>query len=114
VRDALGGDMTDEQFVREQWESVNWGASNLSRTQYVVIVYDDKDGIAFASKTQAEAWSAAAEFTRERLEQIRQVEEEITCLDVDVRRSEPFIRPIYERILASRKAALTELKKGMR
>jgi hypothetical protein len=104
--------MTDEQFVREQWESVNWGASNLSRTQYGVIVYDDKDGIAFASKTQAEAWSAAAAFTRERLEQIRQVEEEIETLQslqVPLHKIAPLLR------CGNRaEKALADLKRGMK
>jgi hypothetical protein len=56
-------------------------------------------------------WSAAAEFTRARLEQIRQVEEEIEWLD-DCAEFDK--NATWVRIEAREQAALTELKKGLK
>jgi hypothetical protein len=77
------------------------------------------------------AWSAARAFTEERLEQIRQVEEEIQYLALHLRSIKLAIEGAYEmrapanleddqrdystvcRILAREQAALAELKYGM-
>lgn len=76
------------------------------------------------------AWAAAAEFTRERLEQIRQIREEIALLEIarENAAGELFFSPLmwsqgqlartirtarWSRILMARQDALTELKRGM-
>jgi hypothetical protein len=68
--------------------------------------------------TESEAWRAANEFTEERLEQIRQVEEEIKVAKFkrNTDAASGFIAHVvvWDRILASRQSALQELKRGMK
>jgi hypothetical protein len=72
--------VTDEMYVRSKWIDVS--ISNYHQYGKVELpVYWEirfADGIAQSGyDTAAKAWSAAAEFTRRRLEEIRQVEREI-------------------------------------
>jgi hypothetical protein len=92
-----------------------------------------------SNRSEADTWSAAAEFTERRMEEIRQVEEEVALIDdligyklSDIQRetdempsphieSDPaalliYVRDLceYSRILAREQAALESLKKGMR
>ena len=115
----------DERLVRKTWNSVEldsgrWGAS-------VKINCERPLGV---SSTKTDAWSAAAEFTRKRLEEIRQVEEEIKALARNsyvgyeyyyqvlegVRDIVPRVRHHHalSRILAREQAVLGALKKGMK
>lgn len=62
------------------------------------------------------AWLAAATFTDERLEEIRQVEEELAWLKVvqSIFYSNPARRAIRARLLARTEAHLADLQRGMR
>jgi hypothetical protein len=110
--------MSDEEYVRGVWEEANAGddAAGVLAGPYWVCIYDRKRW--FYGHTEADAWSAAAEFTRNRLEQIKQVEEEIRLLQsmVILLRSEPMdaTAPVYRRTIARLEAALAELRKGMK
>jgi hypothetical protein len=130
--------MANEQFVREHW-SEPWLADSHDGKHYGIVLATaslavwSKDRSGWAEfGTPEQAWSAAAAFTRERLEQIRQVEEEITQVghalgkeiaqkredegagyDVLASDDEDHV-VIWNRILAREQAALAELKKGMR
>ena len=59
-----------------------------------------------------DSWSSAAEFTRARLEEIRQVEEEIALASGTLEAPENGV--IAKRTLARLQAALAELKRGMK
>jgi hypothetical protein len=130
--------MTAEQFVREHWEQVTYSDTAvgvLAGPHYVIIGGYPNGPQKFAAyrHTPEEAWSAAAEFTRERLEQIRQVEQEVGKVDYEQNEAFMLIRDVppksvhlemivmwvrslcaTSRILAREQAALAELKKGMR
>jgi len=75
----------DEKFVRDHWEWVLVGEAQpyagYKEHEFVWQLPGHKCYEGYESKEKV--WSAAAEFTRERLEQIRQVEEEFTVLDID-------------------------------
>ena len=130
----------DEKFVREHWDRVRldrdfgfhlWLGSSRGAPY---LFSRDQDDVTVA-------WSEAAEFTRQRLEEIRQVEEEIGFLEslapdltaetfgranlwVDSDGDEAFAPSWVKdcavdqcrrnRILAREQAALSELKKGMK
>lgn len=62
-------------------------------------------------------WSAAKEFTDERLEQIRLVEEEIEQIEDDIEDTRIHIPEnieAYKRILGRLQAILGDLKRGMK
>jgi len=104
----------DEKFVREHFDGVwlrgarksgcwvQWGEASLGRLVF----------------SEAEAWSAAAAFTRQRLEEIRQVEEEIENIRSSSEglqeNGEYYRMRVFDRILAREQAALAELKRGMK
>jgi hypothetical protein len=107
----------DEQFVREMWVDCCVEDHSTCCGPFEPIRVRMTDSMSRWAATAEQAWSAAAVFTRERLEQIRQVEEEIEWLNsnecaihTQLRRKEK----LRLRILAREQAALTELKKGMR
>ena len=130
--------MTDEIYVRSKWIDVS--ISNYHQYGKVELpVYWEirfADGIAQSGyDTAAKAWSAAAEFTRRRLEQIRQVECEVDCLETSLwgdREWGEFFEYLREdesmgdvvlavrqqcveaRILARELQVLAELKRGLR
>jgi len=121
--------VTDEEYVRSAWQTVEarWLFSMPDRFR-VEMLYDSamvwaemkQSGLpkTEAALTEAQAWSAAAEFTRNREEEIRKVEEEIAHLRglVILLRSEPgdLTTPIWQRVLVREHAALAELKRGLR
>jgi len=59
-------------------------------------------------------WAEAAAFTRERLEKIRQVEEELLVLEFDCQVSIDSAEKAIRRIQIREQAALAELKRGMK
>ena len=75
----------DEKFVRDHWEvHVSWGRTFPGHSTptfhlKLPVIWHDGLNVMFAQSAE-KAWSAAAEFTRERLEQIRQIEEEYVVL----------------------------------
>ena len=94
---------TDEQFVREHWN------------------------LAYLSDWfEYDSWAEARAFTEARLEEIRQVEEEIAFLEHSTsceRERFPYSLRVfpaekrfvsYSRILARERAALADLRKGMK
>jgi hypothetical protein len=65
-----------------------------------------------------DSWTAAAEFTRQRLEEIRQVEEEIAILNeglsvITLPQDEKYAMPLT-RIVAREQELLATLKRGLR
>ena len=127
----------DEKFVRVYWEHVRSWVRDLDSygtDQSNVALYyredDAKYGHDYFQRWQKDVgkedavWSSAAEFTRSRLEEIRQVEEEIMrvggCVRVyehhTIENSYPLniaAKECWNRILSREKAALAELKRGM-
>ena len=101
----------DEKFVREHWETVEAGDTFAGFSIYLLPNYWPTALQGF--ERESVAWQRAAVFTRERVEQIRQVEEEIAWLSDMLDWDSPDHK-VVERIQDSRKAALTELKRGMK
>lgn len=106
--------MNDEEFVREHWELVDF-----SDGPYTAVVYrHDEDtietihGLGSGEHAQS-AWFAAAEFTRKRLEEIRQLREEIEVVG-KAATVFPFYADRCSRILARLERELGELTKGMK
>ena len=63
-----------EQYVRSKWEKIGeyrYGG----RTRYVYLTDVRRE---FSAQTEADAWSAAAEYTRAHEQEIADVEEEIS------------------------------------
>lgn len=111
--------MTDEDLVKKHWRTGR--VSNASDEDGVVPHAYEIVGIPGAPNnwhhTPEEAWSAAAEFTRERLEEIRQLKEEITLVTFHKRtdaasrfahNEEP-----WSRILVRLQRELDNLQRGM-
>jgi hypothetical protein len=97
--------MTDEEFVRANWENVH-----RCDGSYILI---SKGG--HRNFADFPGWQAAAQFTRDRLEAIRQIEEEIEWLrGMCAWREHGIYGPRYDRILAREQAALADLKRGMK
>ena len=117
--------MTDEEYVRSKWKDVE----NYKDFGMYVSLRSDSETVSTWS-----SWYAAAEFTRNRMEEIRQVEREIEVLESWITNRLSWILPIndslawegpglankaryvitYSRILAREQAALDELKRGMK
>ena len=106
----------DEKFVREHW---------VGQDPIEVLVVDDPMpefcsasvrirgfGPCFYRSTLEEAWASAAEYTRNRLEEIRQVEEEIALVDEQMKSGVDWSR--WNRIEMRLHAALADLKRGMK
>jgi hypothetical protein len=105
----------DEKFVREHWE---WFKLRFSEPHegyaqgvYVVEIPMRK----FSDEDESVALSLAAEYTRSRLEEIRQVEEEIaTQSEFCQHGDECGLCAVVARTVARLQAALAELKRGMK
>jgi hypothetical protein len=98
----------NEKLVREHLDGVKQGASGV---------------IWWQALPQFDSWSAAAEFTRARLEQIRQVEEEIALVTHEYKRATVCGVSMggatgkalaWQRVIEREQAALAELKRGMK
>jgi hypothetical protein len=83
-----------EKFVRDHWEEVEDYQQN---GEYISLRSDHE------TVSNWHSWDAAANFTRNRLEEIRQVEEEIKAL-IQVQ-TECYMRTVYilERLLSANK-----------
>ena len=107
--------MSDEAYVRSKWVRV---LNHGTRRHPIPILNGVEVKIPFAEWD--EGWKAAAAFTLQREEEIRQVEEEISLLlnsmplQVVVIGNTPIpdVQAARSRILAREQAALAELKKG--
>lgn len=107
----------DEKFVRDSWGNVHVHGRPLEGCVSLQARFPCAPirGRIFYS------WTDAAEFTRARLEEIRQVEEEIQFVEISLKYAheacgvescgceEPF-----KRILAREEAVLADLKRGMK
>jgi len=117
--------MSDEEFVRQHWSSVRYQElrGNPSYYSYGIVYcaapYSKGSEWLLSGKTElkkAEAWSAARAITEHRLEEIRQVEEEIEWVRNFAATERDgtlmFTRP--ERIINRLESILSGLRKGMR
>ena len=104
---AEGDSMTDdnERYVRDRWNLVHRCDGSYRGYLGGVVLIQDTHGL-----LHFETWAAARAFTEARLEQIRQVEEEIAY----VRRWHRGPHPVWTRILAREQATLAELRIGMK
>ena len=118
----------DEEFVRSVWKTVTESEYDPHEGYTIPQTRVDFGHHHYTEIKAADAWSAAAEFTRERLEQIRKVEEEIayltpqrdsmrkrnSCEAIEAQPAWFQAWDILDRILAREQAALAELKRGMK
>ena len=102
----------NEQFVRQHWERVATGAAALHLSDYCAPIV--------ASGNEFASWQAAREFTEQRLEEIRQTEEEIDVIREGITLAEEneednkrYGNP-FRRILADEQATLAALKQGLK
>lgn len=113
--------MTDEEYVRAQWEP----DAKVPCLPHVVIVLNDPYWLAPHADDdgyEAQCWSAAKAFTEDRERQIAEVEEEIAWLEqrlksaVVIGHCENALEPdasILNRILAVEQHRLKALRQGM-
>ncbi len=125
--------MTDKEYVCEHWKIVEESIYDPHEGYTIPQTRIDFGSHHYTERKANSAWSAAAEFTRERLEQIRQVEREIEVLEPfaegrmpnKLEQLPPWANPVLHlellrrgfairRILAREQATLAELRKGMR
>ncbi len=116
--------MTDEEFVRKNWNGARYDGHRVLSDHSIkgaTWILSGNSNCKFEYSNHLDesvAWARAAEFTRDRLEHIRQVKEEIDHLSKDIANCQEHDwiadEAIYERILASEQAVLSELKKGMK
>jgi hypothetical protein len=110
---AKVSDSRDERFVRDHW--VNQEHLNLYQItpEKYSFNWSWDGGVVGLFVNPKEAWAAARAFTEKRLEEIRQVEEEIRWLKATVawRHTKGFE---VDRIVAREHAALERLKAGMK
>jgi hypothetical protein len=112
----------NEQFVREKWNLVHCCDGSYRNYRRGTILIQDTPG----HWLDFQGWIPAAEFTRQREEDIRQVEEEIAEIrkDFEVFAADDLQRikgdplnpetAIYGRVLAREQELLATLKRGLR
>lgn len=99
--------MTDEEFVRSQCRSINADRCFPGLWMYIGLL-----GHSIKVRTEGDepsAWAEAAEFTRQHIEKIRLVEEEIEFLDALDEGDE-----VVARLLAREQSVLDDLKRGLK
>jgi hypothetical protein len=104
--------MTDEEYVRVHWERPRILPCPYNEPQRRVALNCGGLRTVVYGSSYAWAWSASAEFTRERLEQIREIEEERAMLCGKLLLEDRDIAAC-RRILARLESALDELREGM-
>ena len=92
----------DEKFVREHWPYLHQGEA----TNRIYLNGLDTN----SSQTAFVDWAAAAEFTRQRLEEIRRAQE---VIDILSRGCDRYV-PAIARILDRERKILASLKSGMK
>lgn len=113
--------VTDQEFVGMHWQraeacphpkdgsfGISLGGHNFTRKIVEVTIrsYDEIETL---------AWAAAAEFTRKRVNQIKQLDEEISTIRVDLGfANTDHARRIYSSVLARLGAVEQDLKHGMK
>ena len=69
---------TDEDYVRSKWTNIGeYGYGG--RTRYIYLADAKRE---FSAQTESEAWAEVAKFTRQREEEIRQLQEEMWMVEV--------------------------------
>jgi hypothetical protein len=120
--------VSDEQFVREHWNDVviEWG--RIEGKRYGMALAEGRPIYLHGWETETEIWSAARASTEERLEKIKQIDEEIGLVGAIESTTAAFIRsmaghlkqdaakelPAWKRILARERAVRADLKRGMK
>ena len=102
--------LTGEELVRYVWKKVE--VCGCESAGWFVALNGDLWSIPYSqTKNMKAMWDAAVEFTRRRLEEIREVEHEIRWVEtcIEQRRDHG---PMPLRVLGIEKQALADLKKG--
>jgi hypothetical protein len=107
--------LTDEEFVRQHWEA----PFSLRDWDGWAIVLAEADGVSgrigiFRQLSKDAALLKARAFTEARLEEIRQIDEELDFIESRLITANVKEMPIRGRILARERDALAALKRGMR
>ncbi len=94
----------NEKLVRETWG----GADRLPSSFWLSLIGE--------TLSDCDNWKHAADFTRERLEEVRQVEEELDQVVMmhTVHVAHSIYEPIWDRIKSRLEAIRDDLKKGMK
>ena len=105
----------NEQFVREHWENVGIKHYHMDGICYWM-VHQNGHGIPLHGyESPGLAWAAAAEFTEQRLEEIRKVEEALDWVEIiDSATNYVTLLPTKEFVVALLNEKLESLKKEMR
>lgn len=115
--------MTDEEYVRSTWEEVRllYGPGNIhekpsERLAYVMATMPDGHEHCIASGTQAESWSAAAEYTRGRKRKIDLAERSLNWTEARIREGQGagYDNDPPQHIRSMLIRELETLRKGMR
>jgi hypothetical protein len=104
------GVITPREFVESVWNIVVIQQGFPGRWEYVLSALYGQ----MIFRTESEAESAASAFTLKRLEEIRQVKEEIEQLEMVWASYCQAARIVQNRIIAARQAALVELCRGIK
>lgn len=107
----------DQEYVRSKWVRPTVEPHPYNEPQRQVSVNCGGRCTVIYGSSDAWAWSAAAEFTCQREEEIRLREEEIELIEDeadDARNHIAETRDVFKRILAREQATLAELKRGMK
>ena len=113
-------EMTDREYVESVWPNVKECDGPFICTVYSCLDSCDLERVIQElgnGKTLDKTYAAAAAFTRERLEKIRQVKEEIAWLEMSIlgaRNLNVQYVPVSERILAREQSAPYELNRGIK
>lgn len=105
----------DEEFVREHWEHVDTHKADEHSEPWIFFT-SNALYMAFRAENRAELFAKGADFTRKRLDQIRQVEQEIMWVKGNGHMGECEFDccKTRNRIIAREQAVLAELKRGMK
>ena len=102
----------NEKYVRDHWDLVHRCDGSYRSYPRGTVLVQDVNG----HWSDFDSWENAAQFTRDRLEEIRQVEDEITWIEDDVwAYSERWdMGKAYERIVSRLQSVLEDSKRGMK
>jgi hypothetical protein len=106
--------MTDEEKVRAVWANEHYLVLSEISPQKFTFNWSWDGAIHGAFYNPADAWAAAWAFTGQRLEEIRQVREEIEWIEAESSMSSGYPYPAALRILARLEAILAEKAGGMK
>jgi hypothetical protein len=115
----------NEEFVRKHWGNVEIhrrGSTLNNEPVWAFFTTNDLYVKILARVSQKELWDEAAKFTRERLKQIANVEQEIYAVETELKATRtldwkvPWVKAkvaTWSRVMAREQAALDELRSGM-